>query len=188
MLPFFSLFENSNLLLSPQDQPFASSLFSFLLSNSKWCHLSQNFHQIHPHSPLFFWWLIDEKGKLFWQNFVQMEISKSFYFPHYSKVPHFVQKKKWKLKFKLGCLTFCRLGWAEFYRYQNSKFNFDRLHFLVKNWTFKRVCFCAAVLSKSPFQSVKLTLNHFLESFKLCNLDHREVPAFCAWVKLQSDF
>ena len=94
--------------------------------------------------------------------------------------------KKWK--FKLGWLIFCRLGWAEFHRYQNSKFNFDRLHFLVKNWTFKRVCFCAAVLSKSPFQSVKLTLNHFLESFKLCNLDHREVPAFCAWVKLQSDF
>ena len=70
------------------------SLFSFLLSNSKWCHLSQNFHQIHPHSPLFFWWLIDEKGKLFCQNFVQMEIWKTFYFPHYSKVPHFVQKNE----------------------------------------------------------------------------------------------
>ena len=39
MLPFFSLFENSNLLLSPQDQPFkVCFLFCFLIQSDAICH------------------------------------------------------------------------------------------------------------------------------------------------------
>ena len=51
-----------------------------------------------------------------------------FQFSHCSKSPFFVQKS----------LTFYRLGWVEFYRYQKSN---SRNEFSDQNWTFNTVCF-----------------------------------------------